>query len=184
MMRRTLVRLAGPVLHANEGLLVVHEVLAFNGKRDALRVRVEGMTEGKPSQASATLPIVSELTERTWTFPLRGVSYVGWGPSLHTGHRWISPQAYALDIARVGASGLTYRGDGRRFSDYYAHGAEVYAAAAGKVVELVNDAPEDESLLQSGALQCSGMPVTFSNIRVMWAETERALQSGDIVTAK
>jgi murein DD-endopeptidase MepM/ murein hydrolase activator NlpD len=36
----------------------------------------------------------------------------------------------------------------------------------------------------SSALQCNGVPVTFSNIKVMWAESERALQSGDIVTAK
>jgi murein DD-endopeptidase MepM/ murein hydrolase activator NlpD len=36
----------------------------------------------------------------------------------------------------------------------------------------------------SSALQCNGMPVSFSNIRVLWAERDRALQSGDIVIAK
>ena len=36
----------------------------------------------------------------------------------------------------------------------------------------------------SSALQCSGVPVSFSNIKVLWAETDRALQSGDIVIAK
>jgi murein DD-endopeptidase MepM/ murein hydrolase activator NlpD len=181
------------------------------------------------------------------------------------------PEAYALDIARLGGSGLSYRGDGTRFSDYYAYGTEIRAAAAGKVVESANDVPEDRSLLQlpnestdaytarvqanqaklvktdnslmgnyvlidhgnheyslyahmqpgsvrvhpgdsvaagtqlgrlgssgnstephlhfqvcsgSSALQCNGVPVSFRDIKVLWAETDRALQSGDIVIAK
>jgi murein DD-endopeptidase MepM/ murein hydrolase activator NlpD len=73
---------------------------------------------------------------------------VGWGPSLHTSHRWVLPEAYALDIARLGESGSTYRREGTRFTDYYAYGTEVYAAAAGKVLESANDVPEDDSLLQ------------------------------------
>jgi murein DD-endopeptidase MepM/ murein hydrolase activator NlpD len=265
------VKLAGPVLRANEGMVVVNQVLAFNEKRDRLRVRAEGASAGQPAQVAAVLPVTSEFSKVNWLYPLRGVSYVGWGASLHTGHRWVLPEAYALDIARIGESGLTYRGEGTRFTEYYAYGADVHAAAAGKVVESANDIPEDESLIQrpnestaayaarvrenqakllesdhgimgnyvlidhanreyslyahmqpgsvrvrtgdsvqagallgrlgssgnstephlhfqvcsgSGALQCNGVPVTFSNVKVMWAETERALQSGDIVIAK
>ena len=36
----------------------------------------------------------------------------------------------------------------------------------------------------SNSLQCNGMPVAFANVKVLWAETDRALQSGDIVIAK
>jgi murein DD-endopeptidase MepM/ murein hydrolase activator NlpD len=191
------------------------------------------------------------------------VSYVGWGASLHTAHRWVLPEAYAFDIARLGEGGLTYRADGARFSDYYAYGAEIRAAAGGKVIETANDVPEDQALLQlpnestdaytarvrenqarlmksenglmgnhviidhgnheyslyahmqpgsvlvrpgdsiaagallgrlgssgnstephlhfhvcsgSSALQCNGVPVSFSNIKVLWAETDRVLQ--------
>ncbi|MFC4312300.1 M23 family metallopeptidase [Steroidobacter flavus] len=265
------IKLAGPVLHANEGLVVTNEVFAFSRERDTLRVRVEGTVAGKGVELSATLPVASNMARTDWLFPLRGVSYVGWGASLHTAHRWVLPEAYALDIARLGESGLTYRGEGTRFSDYYAYGTDVYAAAAGKVVEAVNDVSEDATLLQrpnettdayfarvrenqaklmesengpmgnhviidhgdhvyslyahlrpasvrvrvgdniaagtllgrlgssgnstephlhfqvcsgSSALQCNGMPVSFSNIRVLWAERERALQSGDIVIVK
>ena len=265
------VKLAGPVLHMNEGLIVANQVFAFNEKRDTLRVRAEGALGGEPAELSATLPVSTDFPKTEWRFPLRGVSYVGWGASLHTPHRWVLPEAYALDIARLGENGLTYRGDGARFADYYAYGAEIYAAAAGKVVESANDVPEDPSLLQlpnestdaytarvrenqarlmktenglmgnyvlidhgdreyslyahmqpgsvrvrpgdsvaagallgrlgssgnstephlhfhvcsgSGALECNGVPVTFSNIKVLWAETERALQSGDVVITK
>jgi murein DD-endopeptidase MepM/ murein hydrolase activator NlpD len=265
------IKLAGPTLQANEGLMVTNQVFAFNDKRDTLRVRAEGTSAGTPAQLIATLPLTSDFPKTTWQFPLRGVSYVGWGASLHTPHRWVLPEAYALDIARLGGSGSTYRGNGTRFSDYYAYGAEIYAAAAGKVIESADDVPEDQSLLQlpnestdaytarvreteaklmktenglmgnyvlighgnreyalyahmqpgsvrvrpgdsvaagtllgrlgssgnstephlhfhvcrgSGALQCNGVPVSFSNIKVLWAETDRALQSGDIVIAK
>jgi hypothetical protein len=265
------VRLGGPILQVNEGVVVMHQVFAFNDERDALRVRVAGLTAGAKTEVSAVLPILSEPSKSSWIFPLRGASYVGWGPSFHTGHRWIWPEAYALDIARVGESGLSYRNDGLRFGDYYAYGAEVHAAAPGKVVESVSDAPEDESMLQrpgeatdaytarvretqgkllktenaimgnyvvidhgertyslyahlqpgsvrvrngdrvaagallgklgssgnstephlhfhvcsgSNALQCSGVPVIFSDIRILWADTERALQSGDIIRTK
>ncbi|HEY4366256.1 MAG TPA: M23 family metallopeptidase [Steroidobacteraceae bacterium] len=265
------IKLAGPVLHTNEGLIVTNQVFAFDQERGALRVYAEGTSAGEPIELTATLPMSSEFSKTKWLFPLRGVSYVGWGASLHTGHRWVLPEAYALDIARLGGSGLTYRGDGSRFSDYYAYGAEVHAAAAGKVLEAANDAPEDRSLLQlpgeatdayiaraqesqekllkagnallgnyvlidhgnreyalyahmqpgsvhvrrgdivnagtllgrlgssgnstephlhfqvcagASALQCNGIPVTFDNIKVLWAERDRALQSGDIVIAK
>ena len=265
------IKLAGPVLQANEALIVTNQVLAFERVRDSLRVRVEGAVDDQPVQLSATLPVTREFSKATWLFPVRGVSYVGWGASLHTAHRWALPEAYALDIARVGGSGLTYKSDGRRFTDYYGYGAEVRAAGAGKVIESANDVPEDRSLLQlpgettdaytarvrenqaklmktdhglmgnyvlidhgdgvrsmyahlqpgsvrvrtgdsveagaslgrlgssgnstephlhfqvcsgPGALQCNGLPVTFSNIKILWAETDRALQSGDIVIAK
>lgn len=265
------IKLAGPALQTDEGLVVTNQVFAFDEKRDTLRVRAQGTLAGKPVEVTATLPVTSDFAKTGWLFPLRGVSYVGWGPSFHTGHRWVLPEAYALDIARLGGSGLTYRGAGTRFADYYAYGAEIHAAAAGKVTEAVNDFPEDASLLQrpnestdaytarvresqaklmetanglmgnhvivdhgdhqyslyahlqpgsvrvragdrvaagallgrlgssgnstephlhfqlcsgSSALQCNGMPVSFSNIRVLWAERDRALQSGDIVTAK
>ena len=36
----------------------------------------------------------------------------------------------------------------------------------------------------SSALECNGVPVGFSNIKVLWAERDRALQSGDIVIAR
>ena len=142
------IKLAGPALHANEGLVVMNEVFAFNKRRDTLRVRAEGTSAGEPAELTATLPVTSDFPKISWQFPLRGVSYVGWGASLHTAHRSVLPEAYALDIARLGGRGLTYRGDGKRFSDYYAYGTEILAAAAGKVVESANDVPEDQTLLQ------------------------------------
>lgn len=142
------VKLAGANLDARQALLITSQVFAFTGKRDSLRVSVEGDVDGKITKVSNALPIKSEFTKNTYIFPLRGISYVGWGASFHTGHRWAIPEEFALDIARVGGDGLTHKGDGTRFEDYYGYGADVLAAADGKVIGTFNDQPEDPTAMQ------------------------------------
>jgi murein DD-endopeptidase MepM/ murein hydrolase activator NlpD len=142
------VKLAGPNLERDQALLVTSQVFAFNGTRDTLRVRVEGEMAGKATEVSATLPIKSDFAKNTYIFPLRGVCYVGWGASFHTGHRWAIPEEFAFDIAKLGGDGLSHKGDGTRFEDYYAYGADILAAAGGRVVGVANDQSEDPATMQ------------------------------------
>jgi hypothetical protein len=142
------IKLAGPKLEKDQALLVTSQVFAFSGARDTLRVRVLGNVAGRTTEVTGTLPIKSEFARNTYIFPLRGVCYAGWGASFHTGHRWAIPGEFALDIARLGGDGLSHKGDGTRFEDYYAYGAEVLAAADGRVIGMVNDQPEDTAAMQ------------------------------------
>jgi murein DD-endopeptidase MepM/ murein hydrolase activator NlpD len=142
------VKLAGPTLNHDQALLVTSQVFAFSGPRDILRVRVRGNLAGKTTEISGTLPIKSEFAKNTYIFPLRGVCYAGWGASFHTGHRWAIPEEFALDIARLGGDGLSHKGDGTRFEDYYGYGADILAAADGRVIETENDQPEDPAAMQ------------------------------------
>ena len=142
------VKLAGPDLNENQALLITSQVFAFTGPRDSLRVKVDGNRGGKTTEVSGTLPIKSEFAKNTYIFPLRGVSYVGWGASFHTGHRWAIPEEFALDIAKLGGDGLSHKGDGTRFEDYYAYGTHVLAACDGTVIEAANDQPEDPTAMQ------------------------------------
>src|SRR5439155_21155030 len=96
----------------------------------------------------STLPIKSDFAKNTYIFPLRGVCYAGWGASFHTGHRWAIPEEFALDIAKLGGDGLSHKGDGTRFEDYYGYGADILAAADGRVTEAANDQPEDPAAMQ------------------------------------
>ncbi|HEY5046493.1 MAG TPA: M23 family metallopeptidase [Rhizomicrobium sp.] len=264
------VTLGGPVLARNQGLLIMKQVFAFDGVRDTLRVHLEGQSSGHPVQSDATIAIRDGFAKTRFVFPLKGTWYVGWGPSFHTDHRWHPPEAFALDIARLGGGGQTYRGDGQHFEDYYAFGADVLAAADGAVVKAVGGRPESPDAIQrpgetarhyadrhnseemklfggreDGAagdyvmldhgngeyslyahlqpdsirvrvgervktgevlgklgssgnstephlhfqvcdrpdpLLCSGIPVSFSDVAILWADGPRALQSGDIVT--
>lgn len=142
------VKLAGPTLDRDQALLVTSQVFAFSGARDVLRVRVHGTLGGHGTEISGTLPIKSDFSRNTYVFPLRGVWFAGNGASLHTGHRWGIPEEFALDIAKLGDGGLTHRGAGTRFEDYYGYGTDVLAAAPGRVVGAVNDQPEDATAMQ------------------------------------
>ncbi len=142
------IKLAGPILDRNRALLIVEQVFAFRGARDMLRVRVHGNVDGHAAEFTGSIPIKSEFAQNNYIFPLRGVWYVGYGASFHTGHRWAIPEEFALDIAKVGESGLSHKGDGTRFDDYYAYGADVLAAADGRVTSVANDQQEDPSAMQ------------------------------------
>ena len=142
------IKLAGATLARDQALLIASQVFAFNGARDTLRVRVHGDVDGDVAEFTGSVPIKSEFATNKYIFPLRGVWYVGYGASLHTGHRWAIPEEFALDIAKIGESGLSHKGGGARFDDYYAYGADVLAAANGHVISAANDQPEDPSAMQ------------------------------------
>ena len=142
------ITLAGATLARDQALLIASQVLAFNGARDTLRVRVHGNVDGHAAEFTGSIPIKSEFAKNRYIFPLRGTWYVGYGASFHTGHRWAIPEEFALDIAKIGESGLSHKGDGARFDDYYAYGADVLAAADGHVISAANDQPEDPSAMQ------------------------------------
>src|SRR6267378_3567822 len=82
------IKLAGPILDRNRGLLIVEQVFAFRGARDTLRARVHGNVDGHAAEFTGSIPIKSEFAQNNYVFPLRGVWYVGYGASFHTGHRW------------------------------------------------------------------------------------------------
>jgi murein DD-endopeptidase MepM/ murein hydrolase activator NlpD len=63
-------------------------------------------------------------------------------------NRWAVPEEFAFDIAKIGESGLTHKGDGTRFDNYYAYGADVLAAADGRVISAESDQQEDPSAMQ------------------------------------
>jgi murein DD-endopeptidase MepM/ murein hydrolase activator NlpD len=81
-------------------------------------------------------------------FPLKGGWFIGNGPTPYAPHRWALPEEFGFDIVRTGEGGLTHRGAGDRFSDYYAYGAEVLAGANGRVIAAVNNLPEDPAVMQ------------------------------------
>jgi hypothetical protein len=142
------IKLAGPVLARDQAVLITSQVFAFTGAGDTLRVRVHGNVDGHAAEFAGSIPIKSEFAKNKYIFPLRGVWFVGNGPSLHTGHRWAVPEEFALDIAKLGGDGLSHKGHGTKFEDYYDYGAEVLAAADGRVVGMANDQPEDPAAMQ------------------------------------
>lgn len=140
--------LAGPALAPGQGLLVLQQAFAYGGARDALQISVRASQGNAKLSASAAIPIRAEFAANAYRFPLAGASFVGVGPTFHSPHRWALPEEFAFDIAKIGASGLTYEGDGTKFANYFVYGASVMAAADGKVVAVEKQENEDASALR------------------------------------
>ena len=51
-------------------------------------------------------------------------------------------------LLKVGESGLSHKGDGTRFEDYYAYGTDVLAATDGRVIKTANDQSQGPSAMQ------------------------------------
>jgi murein DD-endopeptidase MepM/ murein hydrolase activator NlpD len=142
------IELAGPVIAPQQGLLILNQAFAFDGHRDSLRIRVSANAKDAPVRAAAILPILTAMAKTQFRFPLKGVWIVKSGPSFHTHHRWGRPSEFGLDIVKFAADGRSHKNNGDRFTDYYAYGEDVLAAADGRVVRAVNNQSEPTDLLK------------------------------------
>jgi murein DD-endopeptidase MepM/ murein hydrolase activator NlpD len=133
-------------------LLLGHVYLAFGGAPDRLGLRAFGRTEdGAAVESEGTLPLDPKLSANEYDFPLAGTWFVGAGATLHDHHRWVVPEEFALDIARLGEGMKSHRGTGATRTDYYAYGEPVLAAADGVVRAAEDGVTEtDEPLRKPG----------------------------------
>jgi murein DD-endopeptidase MepM/ murein hydrolase activator NlpD len=127
-------------LAPGEALLVGHRVFALQGSAiDTLRLTARGVDAGGAAvEGRGELAVVQTPPAAGYRFPLSGTWTVAAGASLHSHHRWVVPEEFALDILRFGADGRTFRTDGARNEDFLAWGAPVRAVADGKVVKIVD----------------------------------------------
>jgi murein DD-endopeptidase MepM/ murein hydrolase activator NlpD len=131
----------------------MHQPFAFQGTRDRLAVTVYA---GTPVARVGynSLALAAGFAKTDLIFPLTGAWYAASGPSFHTQHRWAIPEEFGLDLVKFDANGKTHRGDGTKFSDYYAYGAPIVAPAAGKIVLAVTTEGEDpKAMRQKGETQ-------------------------------
>jgi len=141
-------KLTGPSLKTNEAMLLMQQPFAYKGARDSVRVRVQFLRDGKMVEMRASLPINSGLSKTALRFPMTGQWFAAVGPTPHTAHRWALPEEFAFDIVRLGDGTRSFRGDGTKFEDYFAYGADILAAADGKVVAVRTDVAEDPTTLR------------------------------------
>jgi murein DD-endopeptidase MepM/ murein hydrolase activator NlpD len=135
-------------LEPGTALLIASQPFAFKGARDQLDVKVFGGGAKAVRVGGASLPLQSGFAKTELVFPLTGAWWVGNGASFHSGHRWAIPEEFALDLIKFDANGKTHRGDGQKFTDYYAYGAKIVAPAAGKVVLAITNEAEDATVLR------------------------------------
>lgn len=136
-------------LQPGEALFLGHRVVTFQGAADRLRLTAHGRLDSDSSvEAHADLPLRAGGSRNVYGFPLAGDWYIGAGPSLHSHHRWVVGEEFALDIGRLGPGETTHRGAGESNADYYAWEAPVRAAADGKVVAVVDEFEDSDAGLK------------------------------------
>lgn len=128
------------VLAPGEAIILTTQIFAYRGARDAVRVRVNG--------AEARLPIRTDASKTVYALPLQGAWYNAAGSTFHSHHRWTPMEEFAFDFLRLGPDFKTHRGGGQRFTDYYAYGAPVFAAADGRVSSVISDQAEDAAAMR------------------------------------
>jgi len=142
------VALSGPVLKPGEAMLVMAQPFVYRGTRDTLRLRVTAKSGTTSLNGEASLAIKSGAVQTKFRFPLTGTWYAGNGPTFYTAHRWALPEEFGFDIVQLGCNSLSQSGDGTKFSDYYAYGKPVLAAADGRVKAVVGNIPENPDVLR------------------------------------
>jgi len=129
-------------LAPGEALLFGSQIFAYRGQRDSVRIVVND------NAAQGSIPIRSMMSQTEYQFPLQGSWYAGSGPGFNSPHRWSPMEEFAFDLVQVDARGRTYRHAGTRFTDYYAYGKPVFAAADGVVVSVIANQSEDTHAMQ------------------------------------
>jgi murein DD-endopeptidase MepM/ murein hydrolase activator NlpD len=167
---------ATATLAPGEMILIPQQFLTYRGKRAAVEVRATAREANQNAIAiESALPILMESKNR-YRFPLAGTWFIGAGPTAHSHHRWVVPQEFALDIARIGEGWKSFKGDGTKLTDYYAYGAEVLAAADGTVRIVRNDRAESSAdLRRPGESQLDYLK------RVSTQQDARLAEGGDAI---
>jgi murein DD-endopeptidase MepM/ murein hydrolase activator NlpD len=133
-------------MYVSRQFLMIHATLSFVDGRpkytwpDRLHITVQAKTAaGKLLRAANELRIVNYQPKNEYHFPVKGRWYINSSSSVRSHHRYLPTHEFALDLIQIGAGGSSYKGDGTKYSDYYAYGKDVHAVADGVVVTANDD---------------------------------------------
>ena len=117
------------------------------GLPDRLTVVALGHSGGQPVIAQASLAVSDRMSANRYLFPLEaGTWYVTALPSVQGHHRFTQATEFAVDITRVDSRGRWFKAKGRRWTDWYAYGSNVLAAADGVVVTVRSNSEIDPQI--------------------------------------
>lgn len=112
-----------------------------------------------------TYPLTdAKRTETTFKLPFQGKWFVSWGGpnELINYHYGAEQQRYAYDLMVVD-NGFSYKGDATKNESYFAFGKPILAAAAGKVVKIVNDIHDNSPVGTMNTKQIAGNHVIIDH---------------------
>lgn len=116
----------------------VRTLFTFDGNGTILQFTVQPLPAEAPSKFG------DYRMKTACILPFRGRWFVAWGGRTinENQHAVSSAQRYAYDFL-IRKDGKTFTGTGRENSDYYCWEKEVIAPAAGTIVDVVDDVPDN-----------------------------------------
>ncbi|MFF2909271.1 peptidoglycan DD-metalloendopeptidase family protein [Paenibacillus sp. NPDC057934] len=106
----------------------------------------------------------AKRTQTTFQLPFQGNWFVFWGGpnELINYHYGAEQQRYAYDLIVVN-NGFSYKGDPTKNESYYAFGKPIFAAAAGKVVKVVNNIHDNSPVGTENTKEIAGNHVIIDH---------------------
>jgi hypothetical protein len=127
-------------LSPREAVLISDSYLVVKGSPDRLAVVVLARdAAGGEVHGRGEIAVRTEKARNEYIFPLETDHWYvlsNVDPGGH--HRFTQSTEFALDATILDGTGSPYRGDGRKWEDWYAFGKKVLAAADGEVVRVVD----------------------------------------------
>ncbi|MEM9496028.1 MAG: M23 family metallopeptidase [Pseudomonadota bacterium] len=141
---------------------------------------------GHVTQKTHHLPVAEHEIWDGYVAPLKG----GWSkksaPGVHSHHRFIPSNEFAVDFFQTGPEGVLDRGEKRSAEDDFGYGAPVYAVADGEVVFAINGEVQDPDALsrrEGESIEEARARITQNQFR-RFAENFRAAAAGNMITIK
>lgn len=130
-------------------VISMRNYVTVKGIPDYFQVTFYYKTNGNTTQkVSARLKAVIYQQVNRFVFPVKGIWYVGGSADAHSDHRWMTCEEFGLDLGQLDQKGATYKDQGVRVEDYYCFDREVVAVAAGEVMAVQNERPDESSFLK------------------------------------
>lgn len=125
------------------GLLNNHFQTVAKSPVDECVVTVSYSQEGKQKKSSCSISVKPYTPKHDFIFPLKGMWWVHNNYNVTYHHRLVHSQEFALDFIQW-TEGLDIKPDQSRGNeDYPCFGKEVYAIAAGEVIESLSEIPDN-----------------------------------------
>ncbi len=174
-------------LQPDQVLLLTRQHFSLDFIPNELQVTVLGTNAaGKGEKLIAIAEIERYSSAISYTIPLNGTWFMTSLPSIQSHHRLNPPTEFAVDFFSVNEDGEIYEGDALDATGFFGYGAEVFAAADGEVVFVIDDEVQDRAVYLPKANETSAqtaMRVSSHNMRRYAADFRRAA-AGNLVTIR
>lgn len=129
-------------------VLSAGQYLATDFRPEALQITVSYLDQnGRPQTARRQLEVKQRDAAIAYRAPLRGKWRVSGLPILHSHHRFIPSNEFALDLFKTGLNGELDQGAKRDATDDYGYAEPVMAMADGEVAFIIDGQIQDADAL-------------------------------------